>query len=67
MCADGCPSPSRSPKVFEGETLGLDFGIKKGKSADNRAVPEEKICQERETDFFRGNAVGEAQQLEGVR
>lgn len=26
MCADGCPSPSKSPKVFEEETLGLDFG-----------------------------------------
>jgi len=26
MCADGCPSPSKNPKVFEAETLGLDLG-----------------------------------------
>ena len=26
MCADGCPSPSKSPKVFEEETLGFGFG-----------------------------------------
>jgi hypothetical protein len=25
MCADGCPFPSKSPIVFEEETLGLDF------------------------------------------
>jgi hypothetical protein len=25
MCADGWPSPSKSPKVFQEETLGLDF------------------------------------------
>jgi hypothetical protein len=33
MCADGCPPPSKNPKIFEEETLGLDLGAQATLSA----------------------------------